>query len=99
MSIENIARIIGATDSGPGPTQAVSGWSIDSRTVAAGDCFFALRGPNHDGHEYVASVFERGAKLAIVDRETGANGVQLRVPDTTVALQTLGHAARQWWGG
>jgi UDP-N-acetylmuramoyl-tripeptide--D-alanyl-D-alanine ligase len=34
----------------------VTGWSIDSRTLQPGDLFFALRGPTHDGHAYVAEV-------------------------------------------
>ncbi len=105
MSIETIARMIGATlgvtPTGPAVGATVAGWSIDSRTVAPGDCFFALRGPNHDGQEFVPGVFERGAKLAIVERdvECDAPGLQFRVPDTTAALQNLGRSARQWWGG
>ena len=34
---------------------AATGVSIDSRTVAPGDLFVALHGPNHDGHDYVAA--------------------------------------------
>lgn len=107
MSIETIAGLTGAETAGvPPPVAAadISGWSIDSRTIARGDCFFALRGPTHDGHDFVASVFDRGAALAIVDRaivehESAASGMQLRVPDTTIALQTLGRGARRMWGG
>jgi UDP-N-acetylmuramoyl-tripeptide--D-alanyl-D-alanine ligase len=97
MSIEAIAEMLDVESPVPGVN--ISGWSIDSRTVSQGDCFFALRGPTHDGHDFVASVFERGAKLAIVDHELAANGPQLRVPDTTVALQSLGRAARKRWTG
>ena len=85
MSIEAIAEMLDVQPPARGVN--VSGWSIDSRTISQGDCFFALRGPTHDGHDFVASVFERGAKLAIVDHEVeAAKGPQLRVPDTTVAL-------------
>ena len=70
MSLETIARMIGVEP--PAVTMNVPGWSIDSRTIAPGDCFFALRGPTHDGHDFLASVFERGATVAIVDRETRA---------------------------
>jgi UDP-N-acetylmuramoyl-tripeptide--D-alanyl-D-alanine ligase len=102
MSMETIAGLIGAAPpaaSEYAPLAAVSGWSIDSRTIGRGDCFFALRGPVHDGHDFVAGVFERGAAVAIVERESDAHGLQLRVPDTTVALQTLGRGARRIWGG
>src|SRR6185437_11781914 len=98
MSLELIANLIGAKPTAN--TGAISGWSIDSRTIAPGDCFFALRGPTHDGHDYVASVFERGAALAIVekaDHEIPTAGPQLIVDDTTRALQSLGHGARQLW--
>ena len=97
MSLEAIAEMIGAVL--PDASGTVSGWSIDSRTIERGDCFFALRGPSHDGHDYIASVFERGAAVAIVERKSDAAGVQLQVPDTTLALQTLGRGARQRWGG
>lgn len=101
MSIEMIVEMIAGILEVPPPARGVniSGWSIDSRTVSEGDCFFALRGPTHDGHDFVAGVFERGAKLAIVDREIEARGPQLRVPDTTIALQSLGREARKRWGG
>jgi UDP-N-acetylmuramoyl-tripeptide--D-alanyl-D-alanine ligase len=77
----------------------IAGWSIDSRTVIPGDCFFALRGPVNDGHDYVANVFEKGAALAIVERAVDAKILQLVVPDTLAALQQLARKARERWGG
>ena len=56
MSIEAIAGILGVAP--PHAGVGISGWSIDSRTISEGDCFFALRGPTHDGHDFVAGVFE-----------------------------------------
>jgi UDP-N-acetylmuramoyl-tripeptide--D-alanyl-D-alanine ligase len=98
MSLELIANLMGAASPmSPAATATISGWSIDSRTIAPGDCFFALRGPTHDGHDYVASVFERGAAVAIVDHEVPSRGVQIRVPDTEKALQKLAHGARRRW--
>jgi len=44
-------------------------------------------------------VLERGAAAAFVDHPTGAPGLQLRVADTTLALQQLGSGLRQRWGG
>ena len=74
-----------------------TGVSIDSRDLAAGDLFVALRGPNHDGHEFVAAALKRGAAAAMVDR--GVAGVSpaaplLRVADTLAGLGALGAAAR-----
>lgn len=71
-----------------------SGWSIDSRTVEPGDVFFALRGPNNDGHDYLDQVAQRGG-IAVVDRELP--GIQ--VDDTLRAMQRLARQARRNWGG
>jgi UDP-N-acetylmuramoyl-tripeptide--D-alanyl-D-alanine ligase len=85
----------GSTVSG----STVSGWSIDSRTANPGDCFFALRGPLKDGHDYVSNVVEKGAALAIVERPIDAKILQLIVPDSLAALQQLASKARARWGG
>lgn len=83
----------------------VTGWSVDSRTLRPGDLFFALRGPSHDGHAYVAEVLRKGAAGAVVDREveglaeSGSAPLILRVRDSLVALQTLASSARREWTG
>jgi UDP-N-acetylmuramoyl-tripeptide--D-alanyl-D-alanine ligase len=97
VSVPFIARAIGAAP--PASEATISGWSIDSRTLNPGDCFFALRGPTHDGHDHVARAFEQGAALAIVEYPTSVAGMQLLVPDTTLALEQLGRAARDRWTG
>jgi UDP-N-acetylmuramoyl-tripeptide--D-alanyl-D-alanine ligase len=79
--------------------RVVTGWSIDSRSIQPGDLFFALRGPNHDGHAYVAEVFKKGAIGVVADREVEGSGSILRVPDSTEALQTVARRARETWAG
>ncbi len=69
---------------------AVTGWSIDSRTLNAGDLYFALRGEVHDGHDFVADAFKKGAVAAVVDHEVHAQGLQLPVADTLAALAADG---------
>ena len=77
-----------------------AGWSIDSRSVQAGDLFFALRGPNHDGHEYIAEAFRKGAVAVVADRAvSAAAGPVLQVEDALAALQELAEEARRDWGG
>ena len=44
------------------------GYSIDSRTLAAGDLFFAVRGERMDGHDYVEAALKAGAIAAVVSR-------------------------------
>ena len=78
----------------------VTGWSVDSRTLRRGDLYFALRGPNHDGHAYVSEVLAKGAVGAVVDREVGgATATVLRAEDSLRALQTLASVARREWEG
>ncbi len=76
----------------------VTGWSVDSRTLRPGDLYFALRGPNHDGHAYVAEVLQKGAAGVVADREVEGAPV-LRVEDSLEALQTLASSARREWAG
>jgi UDP-N-acetylmuramoyl-tripeptide--D-alanyl-D-alanine ligase len=78
----------------------VTGWSVDSRTLRPGDLFFALRGPSHDGHAYVAEVLKKGAVGVVVDMDVdGFVPAALKVGDSLVALQTLASSARREWPG
>jgi len=86
------------------PVARVAGVSIDSRTIRAGELFFAIHGPRHDGHDHVAAAFERGALAAVV-AEPRAPGLaeSLRdrcmvVDDTLRALHRLATAVRVRWG-
>ncbi len=77
---------------------AAMGVAIDSRTLARGDLFVALHGPNHDAHDFVAGALEKGAAAAMVDRipeGLAAGAPLLRVGDTLKALTSLGRAARR----
>lgn len=78
-------------------TWTVTGVSIDSRTIAKGDLFIPLKGPNFDGHAFVAQALGQGAAGAIVaDFPAGMeNDARLiQVDDTMVALQDLGRMGR-----
>lgn len=88
----------------PGALMA-QGYSIDSRTVAPGELFFAVRGERLDGHDFVAAAVERGAVGAVVSRARVASlpDAALAVPlliaeDTLVALQALAAHVRRQWG-
>jgi UDP-N-acetylmuramoyl-tripeptide--D-alanyl-D-alanine ligase len=77
------------------------GYSIDSRTLNAGDLFIAIAGEHFDGHNYVQAALEKGAVGAIVEAGKKADGDPLRllqVEDSLKALQLLGAAARRLWG-
>jgi len=57
----------------PRPVE-VSGWSVDTRTQNAGDVYFALRGPNYDGHSFIAAAAEKGAAAVVVERRWADQG-------------------------
>jgi UDP-N-acetylmuramoyl-tripeptide--D-alanyl-D-alanine ligase len=85
--------------SAPQTEVCATGYSIDTRTLQPGDVFFALRGPNHDGHDHVAAAFEKGAVAAVVEVKQPVDRQQIVVLDTLAALQQLAIWARHGWGG
>ena len=73
----------------------VSGLSIDTRTLKAGDLFVALKGDNRDGHDFVKAAFEAKAGAALVTHAPeGAKGALLTVGHTQRGLEDLARAAR-----
>ena len=65
LELQQVARAMEAE--GQAPAMRVSGWSVDTRTQKAGDVYFALRGPNHDGHDFVKAALEKGAAAVVVE--------------------------------
>ena len=53
-TVDAMAAAMGAERQGALP-QSVSGISIDSRTIAPGEAFFAIHGDQRDGHDFVAA--------------------------------------------
>src|ERR1035437_5552143 len=96
LDLQEVARAMRAAGD-PRPVK-VTGWSVDTRTQNAGDLYFALRGPNHDGHDFAGSAAARGAAGVVVERRTGAPN-EVVVCDTLAALQVLAAWARAKWGG
>jgi UDP-N-acetylmuramoyl-tripeptide--D-alanyl-D-alanine ligase len=85
-----------------------TGYSIDSRTIGAGELFFAVKGERLDGHDYVATALAAGAIAAVVSNRWVVpaevdEAKLLRVADcedcVLLALQRLAHAVRREWGG
>jgi UDP-N-acetylmuramoyl-tripeptide--D-alanyl-D-alanine ligase len=63
---------------------------IDSRQVAPGDLFVALRGENFDGHDFIDAVFAAGAAAVMVDKDYAKPVTGLVVENTEKALGLLG---------
>jgi UDP-N-acetylmuramoyl-tripeptide--D-alanyl-D-alanine ligase len=96
LEIQKVAQAMAAA--GDPPPGMASGWSVDTRTQKAGDVYFALRGPNHDGHDFLQAALDHGAAAVVTERGTGL-AQELVVGDTLCALQRLGSWARAQWGG
>ncbi len=74
-----------------GQAFAVSGVSIDTRTLEPGDLFVALAGVR-DGHEFVDQALAKGAAGVLASHPV--SGAAIVVDDTQEALEHLGAAAR-----
>lgn len=83
------------------------GLSTDSRSIGVGELFWALKGEQYDGHDFVGKAIERGASGIVVQKddwnsEDGINkSLSSDVPDLAIitvnnTLQALGDLAR-WW--
>lgn len=92
-----MAQAIRAAVNGALP-EAVTGVSIDSRTVAPGEAYFAIKGDVHDGHDFVTAAFNAGAALAVVEasqRDRFPSDARLLIVDDVLAgLVDLARAAR-----
>lgn len=100
LSMSEIAAILGSQ--WEGLPRLAQGYSIDSRTLRAGDLFFAIRGPRYDGHQFIDQVLEKGAVGAVVEHDFAslqAYTSLISVPEVTRALQQLAEAVRHKWAG
>ncbi|MGA8077423.1 MAG: UDP-N-acetylmuramoylalanyl-D-glutamyl-2,6-diaminopimelate--D-alanyl-D-alanine ligase, partial [Xanthobacteraceae bacterium] len=94
---EAMAGAMTAQRQGPLP-EGLPGLSIDTRSLAPGDAFFAIAGEHRDGHEFVAAALAAKAGLAVVaaDRRNQFPGDAplLVVPNVLAGLRDLAAAAR-----
>jgi len=93
MTLTEAARAAGGRSAGGDPRFA--GVSTDTRTLADGELFVALRGERFDGHAFLGAAKEKGAVAAMVDRRYDAEFPMpvLVVEDTKLGL---GDLARHW---
>ncbi len=91
LSLRDTATLLGASLAGA--DAAFTGVSTDTRKLAPGQLFFALRGPNFDAHDKLADAAAAGAVGAVVERLQDSPLPQIVVADTRAALGVL---ARGW---
>jgi UDP-N-acetylmuramoyl-tripeptide--D-alanyl-D-alanine ligase len=84
-------RIINVSD-----FSSICGVSIDSRLTGKNEIFFALKGTNYDGHDFVKAALDRGAAFAVVNAEWFKNNEEnfnnekiMTVKDTVITIGEL----------
>ncbi|AKK20641.1 UDP-N-acetylmuramoyl-tripeptide--D-alanyl-D-alanine ligase [Candidatus Liberibacter africanus] len=82
------------------PEDFVQGISIDSRSIAPKEAFFAIKGPNYDGHNFILHAVQRGACLVIINSDMAQSIGSLSVPvfvvqDVLSSLTKLAMVARR----
>jgi UDP-N-acetylmuramoyl-tripeptide--D-alanyl-D-alanine ligase len=102
LSFREIVEAVGGALVAGSPAGTVRGYSIDSRKVRPGDLFFAIVGPNLDGHAFLPDALQAGAAGCVVSRTSpeweGRPGAAfIRAADTTRALQDLAAYVRGLW--
>ena len=87
--LREAAEILGVTLIRPRAPFIASGAACDSRKVEPGHVFVALQGKRHDGHDFLAEAFSKGAIGALVSQDPGQGHNLLLVDDVEAALWDL----------
>jgi UDP-N-acetylmuramoyl-tripeptide--D-alanyl-D-alanine ligase len=101
LGLGQIAEWIDA-DGSFDPLAEAIGYSIDSRSISDGDLFFAIRGKQFDGHDYVEDALINGAVAAVVVADwmkpasvSEKKVLRLRCCDRECIIQAMQQLARQ----
>jgi UDP-N-acetylmuramoyl-tripeptide--D-alanyl-D-alanine ligase len=105
LTVADVARAVSGRLVSGDPSAAIAGVSIDTRRLAPGELYVAIRGARFDGHDFVEAALAGGASGALISRPMGglprdlaAGRVLIVVPDTTGALQRLARWIRRTSG-
>lgn len=104
LTLKEIAKELGGRVVGE-DSRTISGLAIDSRTVvpSSDTLFVALSGDQHDGHDYIRGLYDRGMRSFLVSRIPSGGSYPeagfCQVQDTLVALQGLAAFRRKAYTG
>ena len=93
MQLSEAAQVLDARIAGD--NVAFRGISTDTRKLQPGSLYFALQGPNFDGHAFIEDARDQGAAAAAVSRPCESSLPQIEVADTRLALGQLSAFWRQ----
>jgi len=98
LRLAELAEACGGTLLRGDPAATVDSYAIDTRRMQSGAAFFALRGNRTDGHAFLEEAAQRGAVVAVVERDVPAEepapAALIRVDDGSAALGRCGHWVR-----
>ena len=102
-TLDRIADALASEAAGklPRGSAETTGITTDTRKIAKGNVFLALKGERFDGHDYLADAVRDGATAVIVSKAPKLNSLSVpvfEVRDTLVALGALGRYWRRAWG-
>lgn len=91
LTLSTLATWLGTKFSGS--DASLTGMSIDTRTLAAGELYVALKGSQVDGHAFIQEAEAKGASGVLVSENICTTLPVLQVEDT---LQALGQLAKSY---
>src|SRR5437867_86863 len=96
-SLDFVCRACGGELISGSPQMQILRVSTDSRRIARGDLFFAIRGDKFDGHDFIAEVVQKGASAVVMERAraTTLDAGVIAVDDTRKALGRFGARYRE----
>ena len=97
MTLSRFADLAAGTIHGIAPTTEFHGYSLDSRAIAPGSLFIAIRGKRSDGHDHARDAVGAGAVAALVERSVDAP--HILVSNLVDALARFGSARRNEFKG
>ncbi len=93
LSLSKLATVTEGELRAGNPQAKIISFVTDSRVVAPGDAFWALKGASHDAHDFINDVVSKGAKVIIGQKgrvpDLDPSIAVLEVEDTLKALQAL----------
>ena len=69
--------------------------SIDSRSINAGDLFFAIQGPNYNGHAFIPDIENKICGAVVNKADCSSDLPQWVVEDTRLALRQIAEMKRE----
>ncbi len=99
FSVREVSEVTRGKMESVSPAETIKGFSIDTRTIKSGEFYIAIKGKNHDGHNYVNEAISKGACGIIIENADieikGNPSHKIIVKDSLKALADIADAVRR----